>query len=1069
MRYVLFLCAKTPMLAQANIYLSGKSVAIINGQSATSTSDNTHFGSQAVCNGSVAHTFTIENLGNTTLTLSSITSSVAAFSFGPLPSNINPGQSADLSIYFDPAALGNFVSTLTIINNDPSQDPFTFEVEGDGVVPQTDIMRGNSLDLDGIDDYIDCTLSLNNAVDNKTAFTLEAWIKADNTNDEQVIFSNTTSGISQGIELRIQSGNIWLSYRDNNNTLYNSPAVSISANEWYHVAGILNSDSIGIFLNGNLSYNSINGTGISPSSNPFLIGGNNNFGSYNFGGSLDELRLWDDCRTSDEVREHMHLTLNGCENNLVAYYQCNASSGTTLLNRLGNGHNGSLNNGPQWLSSTINLGNDVLETSTSETIHSVPQGSSTLTFNQANVSMNIIRHSGTEDITANYQTFSPNGTGGSFGYYNFDNITWTINQSKQETFVADYTFTLPSNTFTYLIASKYALYWRPMNSDADWTKIAIATALSDHSIRFGKIGTLGQFMIVQESANLTTEVRGNMIDLDGSNDYINAGNHSSLDLRNNYTLETWFKTTTISSSEKVLMSKELSMYNEGFVLSVVNNDIQFYFPNMGNLSYTGVVQDQWHHVAATFNYGTISLYLDGVEVASGYMEFINNSTEDFYIGASHLYNGGGADNYFEGAIDELRIWSINRTEAQIRENMHLTLRGTEADLISYYQFNNDQAVGNPNGVIDAMNSNNATAYGMSATTYQPSEVAVGGGFSDRITVAAIGPLSYALPWTDVQLSFGTSTPDGEIVVYRIESEKPHGWNSILGDVDNEYFIVENFGNNSNFSNLTDLSFNRIGYISEDDVALTQGSSPLLLYKRGDNDYGPTWGNSKGGAASATAGSCGSVSFDSNNNLFSFSQFVVVNVNNNSLLPIDLSTFDAERTDDRNVELNWAIADDQKAKQFDLEVLYEGQTDFKGVVSLVHQEAEMTRSYTYNHPNKQTVVSYYRLKIIANDGSIHYSPVRAVDGRNGHWSSAGVNLFPSPVSDHLNIELPLAEEDQKVALKIVNVQGITIWSQQQISSEDSTLTINHLDQLNPAVYILVIQTGGQQISRKFIKA
>lgn len=1064
-----FLLPTSSLLAQATFNLTGKSLSISNGQSVTSVNDNTQFSNLAVCNGSIGHLFTISNTGTSPLIISSISSSLTAFSLGNIPSSINPGQNADFSLYFDPATIDTFRSTITIINNDLSQDPFSFEVEGLGIGPQTDIVRGNALRLDGNDDYIDCSTSLNAAINHQTECTLEAWFKIDDTMPEQVLFSNTVTGIAEGLELRVQSGNIWLSYRDNNGSLNSSPVMAIDADTWYHVAGIINADSIGIYLNGKFEYNSIVNTGILPSVHSFLIGSNNSLGTFNFGGSLDELRLWSDCRSNHELREKMHLNLTGCEDNLVAYYQCNASSGTVLENNLGSSHPGNLLNGPQWQNSTINVGNDASASSISETIASVPQGTSNQIFGQANVSMSIVQHSGIEDITISYQAFAPNSTSGSNGFINFDNAIWTINSSKQETLVADYIFSFPSNTFSYLTASKYALYWRPMNSPAEWTKIAIATAVTDNSIRFGKIGAIGQFMVVQESSNQTTEVRGNMIVLDGTDDYIDAGNHASLDLNDNFSLESWFKTSTISATEKVIMAKELSMYNEGFVLSVVNNDIQFYFPNMGQLSFTGVVQNEWHHVAVTFNYGTISLYLDGVEVASGFMEFINNSTENFYIGAAHLNNGGGSNHYFEGAIDEVRIWSSTRSQAQIRENMHLTLRGTESDLISYYQFNNDLAPGSSNGVIDAMNQNNATNYGMTSSNYSSSEVAVGGGLSDRITVAASGPNSYSLSNSDIELTFGTTTPDGEIVVYRIESEKPHGWNSIAGDVDNEYFIVENFGNNISFSTITDLSFNRIGYISEDDVALPQASSPLLLYKRGDNDYGPTWGNSRGGAAAATAGSCGSVQFDNNTNLTSFSQFVVVNVNNNSLLPLELIAFDAKRVDPRNVALNWTIAAKQLVENFEIEVMYTGQASFSSIASVAHRAGGASQiDYSYSHPNSQLEVSYYRLKLIDSNGKLSYSPIRAVGNSSASFTESTLQIYPSPVDKRLHVVLPSYLENQKVGLKIVDLQGKTIWSKEQQTNASGLVEISDVAQLNPAVYILVVQTAGQRICRKFIK-
>jgi hypothetical protein len=47
---------------------------------------------------------------------------------------------------------------------------------------------------------------------------------------------------------------------------------------------------------------------------------------------------------------------------------------------------------------------------------------------------------------------------------------------------------------------------------------------------------------------------------------------------------------------------------------------------------------------------------------------------------------GRVDNYFEGMIDEVRIWNVARTKSQIQSNMDNTLSGSETGLVAYYKF-----------------------------------------------------------------------------------------------------------------------------------------------------------------------------------------------------------------------------------------------------------------------------------------------------------------------------------------------------------------------------------------------
>ena len=58
--------------------------------------------------------------------------------------------------------------------------------------------------------------------------------------------------------------------------------------------------------------------------------GNRHEGDRAFNGKMDELRLWNDARTVTEIQDNMHTVLDGDENNLMAYYTFDHSSGTTL-------------------------------------------------------------------------------------------------------------------------------------------------------------------------------------------------------------------------------------------------------------------------------------------------------------------------------------------------------------------------------------------------------------------------------------------------------------------------------------------------------------------------------------------------------------------------------------------------------------------------------------------------------------------------------------------------------------------------------------------------------------------
>lgn len=108
---------------------------------------------------------------------------------------------------------------------------------------------------------------------------------------------------------------------------------------------------------------------------------------------------------------------------------------------------------------------------------------------------------------------------------------------------------------------------------------------------------------------------------------------------------------------------------------------------------TGVAvnNNQWRHVAMIWrNNGSFILYIDGVQrySAGGIRPgFLIPSGGTMVIGQEQDSVGGGfqATEAFLGQIDELRIWNIQRTEPQIRDNRHRSLPGNTASLVLYYR------------------------------------------------------------------------------------------------------------------------------------------------------------------------------------------------------------------------------------------------------------------------------------------------------------------------------------------------------------------------------------------------
>ena len=93
---------------------------------------------------------------------------------------------------------------------------------------------------------------------------------------------------------------------------------------------------------------------------------------------------------------------------------------------------------------------------------------------------------------------------------------------------------------------------------------------------------------------------------------------------------------------------------------------------------------KWTHVAATIDKnGQATLYKNGKAVKSGPVHLPKSVKRTHnYIGRSNWTE----DKYFHGKMDEVRLWGIARSAAQVELSMNKRLAGNEEGLIAYWPF-----------------------------------------------------------------------------------------------------------------------------------------------------------------------------------------------------------------------------------------------------------------------------------------------------------------------------------------------------------------------------------------------
>ena len=103
-----------------------------------------------------AITFTVENLGTSNLNLSGTPrvaisgTDAAMFVVGTQPATpVAPAGTSTFTITFTPGSLGAKTATVTIVNDDADENPYTFDLTGSGVAPEINVRQGSTNLLDG--------------------------------------------------------------------------------------------------------------------------------------------------------------------------------------------------------------------------------------------------------------------------------------------------------------------------------------------------------------------------------------------------------------------------------------------------------------------------------------------------------------------------------------------------------------------------------------------------------------------------------------------------------------------------------------------------------------------------------------------------------------------------------------------------------------------------------------------------------------------------------------------------------------------------------------------------------
>ncbi len=547
-----------------------------------------------------------------------------------------------------------------------------------------------------------------------SAMTLEAWVNPSVVNStwRDVIYKATDNYF---LEATSTSGSAPAGgITSGTSTTATFGAASLTGNTWTHLALTYDGATLRLYVNGvQAAATSKTGPAVT-STSPLQIGGDSVFGQY-FAGILDEIRIYNVVLTAAQIQADMAAPIGPtgpdtqpptAPGNLTA----------TAVN--------SAQINLSWAASTDNVGVTGYQLARCQGVNctnfaqvATPAGT---TFSDTGL---------TASTSYSYQVRATDAAGNLSQYSNVSSATTLVLDTQPPTQPANLTATavggtqinlswsastddvgvtgyliercqgvncsnfarlqtvttttysdtglLPNTSYTYHVrASDAAGNMSPYSNTASATTLSTIPGLvSAYSFNEGAGTTAGDSSGNGNKGTLTSGITwtssgkfGNALLFSGTNAFVSVPDSASLHLSTAMTLEAWVNPSVVNASWRDVIYKAADNY---FLEATSDNNSTP--AGGGTLGGTttetygtaALAVNTWTHLAVTYDGSALRLYVNGVQVSSSPKTgAITTSANALQIGGDSVFG-----QYFTGMIDEVRVYNIALTAAQIQADM----------------------------------------------------------------------------------------------------------------------------------------------------------------------------------------------------------------------------------------------------------------------------------------------------------------------------------------------------------------------------------------------------------------
>lgn len=618
------------------------------------------------------------------------------------------------------------------------------------------------------------------------------------------------------------------------------------------------------------------------------------------------------------------------------------------------------------------------------------------------------------------------------------------------------------------------------------------------------------------AGSLTTQAQTNYaISLDGVDDQIDFGNAAALNVSTNVkAMECWVRFTSFATGFKEIISK--SVVNSGMEILVNSTSLSYYLMrDVNNVRYinyptSNLSLNTWYHIVGTWDgsdYNSARLYVNGISV--GTMAGVGTLTAG--IGNPGTLKVGqwsdpGDDRSLNAQVDEVRIWSVNRIQSDIKKQMYAVLPSNTPNLVAYYRMNEVFGTG-----VNSSASTTGVAGTLSGGTRVSSPVQYGtngidlDGADDYVfapanaaynfTTANVGTIEFMVrprvltATNGIMVGLRDENTATKVSIH-MSSTQVGIWNGTNVEWFNNVFNTGQWYHLAFVSNGTTTALYINGALAYT-YAIPFGTTanmPLVMGKvpsgttesfTGALDEVRIWNGTrtatqindfKGVTLTGTeSGLVGLYSFDqgiangtnsgilrvidrsATNNTATVANLALTGTTSNFvssvitvILPVTLTSFNVTKSNQLAV-VNWQTATESNSKTFVVERSANG-TDFTaiGSVAAAGNSTEL-RSYSFTDALPLAGKNYYRLKSVDIDAAFTYSAARLLDfslASKLSWNSADGKTIDFRWTGNTPVNYQISDISGRLIEKGI-IQGGT----------------KQLTDLKPGMYVISLENSG----------